>query len=66
MIVILRPFAMTGVLTTACIVLLVLLSAYFKAFLAPEPVNPFEVNYPVSFPQLDSYSAIAVSWVLEV
>ena len=57
---------MTGVFTTACIELLVLLSAYFKAFLTPEPVNSFKIDYPVSFPQLDSYPAIALSWMLEV
>ena len=59
-------FTMTGVFTTACIELLVLLPAYFKAFGTPKPVNPFEVDYPVSFPQLDSYPAIAISRMLEV
>jgi len=57
---------MTGIFATACIELLTLLSTYLKAFLAPEPVYPFEVNDPVSFPQLDSYPAVAVSWMLEV
>jgi hypothetical protein len=48
-IVILRPFAIAGILTTAYVKLLMLLLAYFKAFGAPEPINPFEVYNPIFF-----------------
>ena len=66
MVVILGLFTITGIFTTARVKPLVLFPAYFKTFLAPKPVNPFEVDYPVSFPQLDSYPSIAISWMLEV
>jgi hypothetical protein len=39
MVVILGPFAIAGILTTAYRKLLMLLPAYFKAFLTPEPVK---------------------------
>jgi len=64
MVVILGPFAITGILTTAYRKLLMLFPAYFKAFLAPESVNPFEVYKPSLLSKLYSYPAIAIPWML--
>ena len=43
MVVILGPFTIAGIGTAAYMTLLMLLGAYFKAFLAPKPVNSLEV-----------------------
>ena len=67
MIVMLRPLTVTSISNAAVEnMLFMLLPGHFQAFGAPKPVNPFEVDYPVSFSQLDSYPAIPVSWMLEV
>jgi hypothetical protein len=41
-----------------------LFPAYFKAFLAPKPVNSLKVYQPAFFLKLDRYSAIAIPWML--
>jgi hypothetical protein len=46
MVVILRLLAMTGILATTKIKLLMLFLAYFKALLAPKSINSLEVNKP--------------------
>ena len=46
--------------------LLMLYLAYFEAFLAPEPINPFEVYQPALLSELYCYSAIAISWMSDV
>ena len=61
MIVVLRPFTIAGIRTTACTKLLMLFLAYFEAFLAPESVNSFEVYEPALLPELYCDPAIAVS-----
>jgi hypothetical protein len=66
MVIILWLFAIAGVLTAAYIKFLTLFPAYFKAFLAPEPVNSFEIYIPALFFELYSYPAIAISWVLHM
>ncbi len=66
MVVILRPFAITGILTAARIKPLVLLLAYFKAFLTPEPVDSFELYKPALFPEFYCYPAITVPWMLNM
>jgi hypothetical protein len=65
-IVVLRPFTIAGIRTTAYTKLLMLFPAYFEAFLAPEPINSFEVYEPAPFSKLYRYPAIAVSWMLHV
>jgi hypothetical protein len=65
-IVILGPFTIAGILTTAYIKLLMLLLAYFKAFGAPKPVHPLEINKPALFSKLYSYPAITVPWMLHM
>jgi hypothetical protein len=60
----LRPFAIAGIRTTAYMKLLMLLLAYFEAFLAPKPVNPLEVDEPALLPELYCNPAIAVSRML--
>jgi len=64
MVVILGPFTIAGILTTAYIKLFMLLPAYFKAFLTPEPVNSLEVYKPSLSSKLYCYPAIAVSRML--
>ncbi len=66
MVVILRPFTIAGIFAAAYIELLMLFPAYFKPFLAPEPVNSLEINKPALFSELYSYPAIAISWVLHM
>jgi hypothetical protein len=66
MIVMLRPFTIAGIRTTAYMKLLMLLLAYLEAFLAPEPINSFEVYKPASLSELYCYPAIAVSRMLDV
>ena len=66
MVIILRSFTIAGVLTTAYMKLLMLFLAYFKAFLAPEPINPFEVYKPALFPKLYGYPTITVSRMLHM
>jgi hypothetical protein len=63
MVIILWPLAIAGILTAACIKFLMLLFAYLKSFLAPEPVNSFEVYKPALFLELYSYSAITIPWM---
>jgi hypothetical protein len=65
-VVILGPFTIAGVLTAAYMKLLTLFLAYFKAFLAPKPINSFEVYKPALFSKLYCYSAIAVSRMLDM
>ena len=57
---------MAGILAAAGIELLTLFPAYFKPFLAPETVNPLEIDYPVSFSQFDCDPAITVSRMLDM
>ncbi len=64
MVVILRPFTIAGIFTTAHIKPLVLLLAYFKPFSTPEPVDSFEIYKPTLLPELYSYPAIAIPWML--
>jgi hypothetical protein len=66
MVIILWPFTIAGIFTTACIELLMLFFAYFKAFLTPEPVNSFEVYNPIFLSELDGDPAITVSWMLDM
>ena len=66
MIVMLRPFAITGIGTTAYMKPLMLFLAYFKPFLAPEPVNSLEVDKPALFSQFYRYSAVTISWMLYI
>jgi hypothetical protein len=66
MIVMLRPFTIAGIRTTAYTKLPMLLLAYFEAFLAPQPVNSFEVYEPALFYKLYCDPAIAVSGMLHV
>jgi hypothetical protein len=66
MIIMLRPFPMAGIGTTAYMKLLMLLLAYLEAFLAPEPVNSFEVYEPAYFSKFYGYPAIAVSRMFHV
>ncbi len=60
MIVMLRTLTIAGVRTAACTKLLMLFLAYFKAFLAPEPVNSFEAYQPALLPEFYGYPAITV------
>jgi hypothetical protein len=66
MIVMLRPFTIAGIRTTAHMKLLMLYLVYFEAFLAPEPVNSFEVYQPALLSELYCYPAIAVSRMSDV
>ena len=67
MIVTLWPLTVTSISTAAVITtLFMLFSGHFQAFLAPEPVNPFEVYNPIFFSQLNGDPAIAVSWMLDM
>ena len=66
MIVMLRPFPIAGIRTTAHMKLLMLLLAYLEAFLAPEPVNAFEVDEPAQLSELYCDSAIAISGMLHM
>jgi len=65
-VVILGPFTIAGILTAAYMKLFMLFLAYFKAFLAPELVNSFEVYKPSLFSKLYSYPAITVPWMLNM
>ena len=49
---------MAGIRTAAYRKLLMLLLAYLEAFLAPEPVNSFEVYEPAYLSQFYGYPAI--------
>ena len=62
----LRPFTIASIRTTAYMKLLMLFLAYFEAFLAPEPVNSFEVYEPALLSKLYCDPAIAVSGMLDV
>ena len=66
MIVILRPFTIAGIDTTAYIKLFMLFPVYFNVFMTPEPVDSFEVYKPSLFPEFYSYSAIAIPWMLYI
>ena len=57
---------MTGIIAATGIEPLTLLPVYFKPFLAPEPINPFEVDYPIPFSQLDGNPAVTVSRMFEM
>ncbi len=57
---------MTGIVTTADMTPLMLLFMYFKAFLAPKPVNSFKVDKPALFSKLNRDPPIAVSRVLHM
>jgi hypothetical protein len=46
--------------------LLMLFLTYFEAFLAPEPVNSFEVYKPALLSKLYCYPAIPISRMLEM
>ena len=65
-VIILGPFTITGILAATYIKLLVLFLAYFKAFLAPQTIYPFEVYKPALFSKLYCYSAIAIPWMLHM
>ena len=66
MIVMLRPFPVAGIRTTASMKHLMLLLAYLKAFLAPETIDSFEVYQPAQLSELYCDSAIAISRMLYV
>jgi len=66
MIIMLRSFTIAGIGTTAYMKLLMLFLAYLEAFLAPEPVNSFEVYEPAYLSQFYCYPAIAVSRMLHM
>ena len=59
-------FTIAGILTTTCIEPFMLLSAYLKTFLTPEPVYSFEVYEPALFSQFYSYPAITIPWMLNM
>jgi len=66
MIVMLRPLTIAGIRTAAYTKLLMLFLAYFEAFLAPEPVDAFEIYEPALLSELYCYPAIAISRMLHV
>ena len=67
MVIMLRLFSVAGIFAAAiATTLLMLLSGYFQAFLAPKPVNSFEVDKPVILTQQNGDPAITISRVLDM
>ncbi len=66
MVVILGPFAITGIFTTARIKPLVLLLMYFKPLGTPEPVDSLEIYEPALPPEFYCHPAITVPWMLNM
>ena len=66
MVIVFRPLAMAGIVTTANMTLLMLLLMYLEAFLAPKPVNSFKIDEPTPFPKLNRYPAITIPGMLDM
>ena len=60
MVIILGPSPMAGILTATRITPLLLLFTHFQAFLAPESIDPLEIDKPAPFTELDGDPTIAI------
>jgi len=64
MVVILGPFPMAGILAAARITPITLLLTHFQAFLAPESIDPLEIDKPALFTEFDGDPTVAIPRML--